>query len=96
VRRTARTSSAGSRRIIGCQQLSTLAVAVERDLASSVTTEEVATLTSAWESHQDRRQEFYDGRGTPVGSRSESPDDTGVLGDDRRCRPSAVANVTKQ
>jgi len=35
------------RRIIGYQQLATLAVAIERDLAISVTTEEVATLISA-------------------------------------------------
>ena len=34
------------RRIIGYQQLATLALAIERDLASSVTTE-VATLISA-------------------------------------------------
>ena len=35
------------RRIIGYQQLAKLAVAIERDLAPSVTTEEVATLANA-------------------------------------------------
>ncbi len=35
------------RRIIGYQQLATLALAIERDLAPSVTTEEVVTLISA-------------------------------------------------
>ena len=35
------------RRIIGYQQLAKLALAIERDLAISVTTEEVATLLSA-------------------------------------------------
>ncbi len=35
------------RRIIGYQQLATLALAIERDLAPSVTTEEVATLVTA-------------------------------------------------
>ncbi len=35
------------RRIIGYQQLATLALAIERDLASSMTTEEVVTLVTA-------------------------------------------------
>ncbi len=35
------------RRIIGYQQLATLALAIERDLAPSMTTEEVVTLISA-------------------------------------------------
>ncbi len=35
------------RRIIGYQQLATLALAIERDLAPSVTTEEVVALISA-------------------------------------------------
>ncbi len=35
------------RRIIGYQQLATLALAIERELAPSVTTEEVVTLISA-------------------------------------------------
>ena len=35
------------RKIIGYQQLAKLALAIERDLAFSVTTEEVATLISA-------------------------------------------------
>jgi len=35
------------RRIIGYQQLAKLAVAIERDITSSVTTEEVATLVTA-------------------------------------------------
>ncbi len=35
------------RRIIGYQQLATLAMAIERDLAPSMTTEEVVTLISA-------------------------------------------------
>ncbi len=35
------------RRIIGYQQLATLAVAIERDLAPPMTTEEVATLVTA-------------------------------------------------
>ncbi len=35
------------RRIIGYQQLATLALAIERDLAPSMMTEEVATLVTA-------------------------------------------------
>ncbi len=35
------------RRIIGCQQLATLAVAIERDLAPPMTTKEAATLVTA-------------------------------------------------
>jgi len=35
------------RRIIGYQQLATLALAIERDLALSMPTEEVATLVTA-------------------------------------------------
>jgi hypothetical protein len=35
------------RRIIGYQQLAKLSLAIERDLASAVTTEEVATLVPA-------------------------------------------------
>jgi len=35
------------RRIIGYQQLATLALAIERDLVLSTTTEEVATLITA-------------------------------------------------
>ncbi len=35
------------RRIIGYQQFATLAVAIERDLAPSMTSKEVATLISA-------------------------------------------------
>ncbi len=50
------------RRIIGYQQLATLALAIERELASSMTTEEVATPPSLHSYRKGPLSKFYDER----------------------------------